>query len=164
MLEVGYGSGVTFFNLNDLYDEIYGLDLNVPAEELTAWFKSRGVNVRLSQGNVVKIPYEDGYFDTVILISILEHLYPEVLPQAMSEILRVLKQGGEMIYGVPIDRPFMSAAFRLLGYNIRKHHFSSEKDVRLEADKLFKQIKSFQMASQFSLLGPLYEVASYLKK
>ena len=32
ILEAGFGSGVTFPNLNDNYEEIYGLDLNVRVE------------------------------------------------------------------------------------------------------------------------------------
>ncbi len=35
VLEVGFGSGVTFPNLNEQYEEIHGLDLKAPVEEIS---------------------------------------------------------------------------------------------------------------------------------
>jgi hypothetical protein len=40
ILEVGFGSGVTFLNLHENYKEIYGLDLNVSVEDVAAVFKT----------------------------------------------------------------------------------------------------------------------------
>ena len=42
-----------------------------------------------------------------------------------------------MVYGVPIERPLMVFAFKLLGYDIRKHHFSTEKDIERAAETWF---------------------------
>ena len=41
-----------------------------------------------------------------------------------------------MVYGAPIERPLMATAFRLLGYDIRKHHFSTEKHIE-EAARMY---------------------------
>src|SRR5580704_13975080 len=77
ILEIGFGTGLTFLNLHESYKEIHGLDLTADAAAVQAAFAARNINTDLRQGNVLEMPYEDGYFDTVLLISILEHLKAE---------------------------------------------------------------------------------------
>jgi len=161
ILEVGFGSGLTFLNLHELYEEIHGLDLNAPAKEVAETFKRRDIETRLINGDVLEMPYEDGFFDTVLLISILEHLKPEQLRQAFSEIRRVLKMGGQMVYGVPVERPLMVLAFRMLGCDIRGHHFSTEKDISRTAKDFFVEK---QVAALRTAFGPVYEVGHFVKK
>jgi ubiquinone/menaquinone biosynthesis C-methylase UbiE len=68
VLEVGFGSGVTFLNLHDLYPEIHGLDLTASVEAVTAVFAARQIKTDLRNGDVLNMPYADDYFDTVLLI------------------------------------------------------------------------------------------------
>jgi len=160
VLEVGFGSGVTFLNLSELYGEIHGIDLTSPVEEVTAVFTNKHLPVFLKNGNVLKMDYADNYFDTVLLISILEHLKPADLDMAFREIFRVLKPGGQVVFGIPVERPLMVFVYRLLGYDIRKHHFSTEKDVCSSARRVFGDGKVVEMNSLF---GPIYEVGAYVK-
>jgi ubiquinone/menaquinone biosynthesis C-methylase UbiE len=161
VLEVGFGSGLSFLNLHELYEEIHGLDLNAPAAQVADVFKRKGIETKLLNGSVLQMPYQDGFFDTVLLISILEHLKPEQLRPAFLEVRRVLRKGGQMVYGVPVDTPFMTVAFRLLGYNIRLHHFSTEKDVRLTAKSVFDEVRTGSMKTA---LGPVYEVGHFVNR
>lgn len=46
-------------------------------------------------------PVEDGSFDVVFTSHTLEHVYPHEVPVALSECLRVLKDGGALIVFVP---------------------------------------------------------------
>ncbi len=163
VLEVGFGSGVTFPNLNDSYQEIHGLDLNVSVEDVTAVFKPKQIEARLQNGSVLSMPYEDDFFDTVLLVSVLEHQKPSEQIQAFREIRRVLKPGGQAIYGVPIERGLMVLTFRLLGCNIRKHHFSTEKDVFDAADSVLDKVRVVQMQSIPSLFGSVYEIGHFVK-
>lgn len=163
ILEVGFGSGLTFLNLNDMYEEIHGLDLTCNVEEVRQVFATRGVHPILQNGDVLKMPYKDNQFDTVLLISILEHLKPRELEQAFREIERVLKPGGQMVYGVPVERPLMVLVFRLLGYNIREHHFSTEKDVAQTAERFFKKVSVQPMKASLPVLGNVYEVGHFTK-
>lgn len=48
-----------------------------------------------------RIPYDDGYFDRVVVIYVLEHL-PN-LPAAVAEVARVLKPGGAFSVVLPCD-------------------------------------------------------------
>ncbi len=164
ILEVGFGSGLTFLNLHQLYSKIYGIDLSCDVTEVAQVFAPRGIFPELRNGNVVDLPYPDSQFDSVLLISILEHLKPADLEQAFSEIRRVLKPGGQVVYGVPVERPFMIAMFALLGYNIRKHHFSTEKDVATAAAKHFKPVRITPMSSIPALFGTVYEIGHFVKQ
>ena len=47
-------------------------------------------------------------------ISILEHLRPDEQDAAFREIRRVLRPGGQVVYGVPIERRLMVFMFRLM--------------------------------------------------
>ncbi len=163
ILEVGFGSGLTFLNLNGMYKKIYGLDLSCNVKEITQVFAKLGVHPDLRNGNVLDMPYQDNQFDTILLISILEHLKPEELDRAFAEIKRVLKPGGQVVYGVPVERPFMVAMFTLLGSDIRKHHFSTEKDVAAAASKHFQQVRVTPMKSTPAIFGNVYEIGHFIK-
>jgi len=164
VLDIGFGSGITFLNLHDAYREIYGLDLTAAVEAVKAVFASVQIEVYLQNGSVLDMPYADSFFDAVLLVSILEHLKPEQLRPAFQEIRRVLKPGGQAVYGVPVERPLMALAFRLLGYDIRKYHFSTEKDVSAAAGSVLEQVKLVQMRSTPPVFGPVYEVGHLVKR
>ena len=166
ILEVGFGSGVTFSNLNEKYNEIHGLDLNAFVDDVSSFYESLGIKVFLKNENVVKMSYPDGYFDAVLLISVCEHLYPEELMNAFNEIYRVLKNGGQVVYGMPIERPFMVWMFRLLGFNIREHHFSTHNDVLNATQSSFKIVNFKRMKGvfPFSIFGYIYEIGHFTKK
>lgn len=163
ILEVGFGSGVTFLNLCDHYREIHGLDLTASVQDVTAVFRAKQIETRLLNGNVLHMPYAGDYFDTVLLISILEHLKPDQQLWAFQEIRRVLKPGGQVVYGVPIERPLMVLMFRLLGYDIRELHYSTEKDVFEAANSILEKERLVQMQSILPLFGPVYEVGHFVK-
>ena len=164
VLEVGFGSGATFPNLSELYAEIHGLDLSASVEDVAAVFKARQIETHLQNGSVLAMPYDDEFFDTVLLISILEHLKPAEQLQAFQEIRRVLKPTGQAIYGVPVERRFMVFMFRLLGCNIRKHHFSTEQDVRDAAANTLDEVRVIQMRGRPALFGPVYEIGHFVKR
>jgi ubiquinone/menaquinone biosynthesis C-methylase UbiE len=163
VLEVGFGSGLTFLNLNGMYKKIYGLDLSCDVNEVAQVFAPLGIHPDLRNGNVLDMPYQADQFDTVLLISILEHLKPEELDRALRELKRVLKPGGQIVYGVPVERPFMVTMFALLGYNIRKYHFSTEKDVAVAARKHFQQVRVIPMTSTPAFFGNVYEIGHFVK-
>jgi ubiquinone/menaquinone biosynthesis C-methylase UbiE len=164
ILEVGFGTGITFFQLNEKYHEIHGLDLTAETEKIQQAFAERGITTNLQKGNVLAMPYPDDYFDSVLLISILEHLHPEDQDQAFKEIRRVLKPGGQVVYGVPVERPLMIMMFRVLGYNIHQHHFSTEQDVEKTAARYLAQVRKNTMTWLFGLGGAVYIVGHLIKK
>jgi len=164
VLEVGFGSGLTFINLHELYREIWGLDLTARVDEITGLFRSEGIETHLQNGSVESMPYPDGFFDSVLLISILEHLRPAEQPGVFREILRVLKPGGQVVYGVPVERPLMVLLFRLLGYDIRHHHFSTERDVANAAHQVFGPGSLKSMRAPVAWGPAVYQVGCFSRK
>jgi ubiquinone/menaquinone biosynthesis C-methylase UbiE len=163
ILEIGFGSGVSFFNLSRMYKQIHGLDLSADVQLISNYYKQKGINTNLLNGNVLNMPYEDNSVDAVLLISILEHLNPEDQMRAFMEIRRVLKHGGQVVYGVPVERPLMVWMFRLLGTDIRIHHFSTEKDVFQGASQFLQLTNIHKMFAPLRILGQVYEVGNFQK-
>lgn len=161
VLEIGFGSGVTFLNLNKTYKEIHGFDLTANVELITASFNKLGVRTFLKNGDILELPYQNNYFDSILLISILEHLKPEVLISVFRELHRVLKQNGQIVYGAPVDKKIMEYAFRLLGFNIKEHHFSNQEQIAVAIKSIFKEIA----ISNVSVwpFGKLYEIGHFIK-
>jgi len=163
ILEIGFGSGVTFFNLHDKYQEIYGLDLTADIAKIENFFNNRSIHTALRNGSVLHMPYTDNSFNAVLLISILEHLQPEDQAKAFQEIKRVLKPGGQVVYGVPVERPLMVFLFRLLRTDIRQHHFSTEKQIFSAACRELTLIRIIQIHDPLRLMGEIYQVGNYIK-
>ncbi len=163
ILEVGFGTGLAFPNLHDMYKEIHGLDLTADIHAVKSVFEPMGIPLFLEKGDVLKMPYPDHFFDTVLLVSILEHLKPVELEQAFVEIRRVLKPGGQMVYGTPVEKPFMVFMFRMLGHDIRDEHFSTEKEIAEAAHKAFPKGHVLQMKSTPPIAGAVYEVGNFVK-
>ena len=76
---MGFWSGISFFNLHEVYAEIHAIDLTANIDEVANSFRARVFVTPLQQGDVRNLPYADGYFDSVRMISILEHLRPKDL-------------------------------------------------------------------------------------
>jgi ubiquinone/menaquinone biosynthesis C-methylase UbiE len=106
------------------------------------------VDVRLQNGNILCTPYPDNCFD-----SILEHLQPGEQVKAFGEMQRYLKPGGQVVHGVPVERPFMVFMFKQLGTDIRIQHFSTEADVSRAAGKIFEHVHTEKMGGPFGLFG-----------
>jgi ubiquinone/menaquinone biosynthesis C-methylase UbiE len=164
VLEVGFGSGLTFINLSSHYKEVHGLDLTASVADVSALYKRHNVETFLKNGSVLAMPYPDGFFETVLCISILEHLKPPELDLAFLEIRRVLKNDGQAVYGVPADNVLMRFCFRLLGYDIRKHHFSSERDVAAAASRVLTEKKITAMKGGLPFSGSMYEIGHFIKR
>ena len=163
VLEVGFGTGLAFLNLCEMYEEIHGVDLTADIEEVKSVYDELGIQTHLKRGDILSLPYEDNFFDTVLLVSILEHLKPKELEQAFVEIRRVLKPGGQVVYGAPVERPFMAVMFTLLGHNIRDEHFSTEVQIAEAARRIFSRGSVMQMKSIPPIFGAVYEVGHFIK-
>jgi hypothetical protein len=56
----------------------------------------------------------------------------------------------------------MAAAFRLLGYDIRKHHFSTEKEIAAAAGSILSPAATTVLHGLRGLAGPVYEARSFI--
>jgi ubiquinone/menaquinone biosynthesis C-methylase UbiE len=97
VLEVGTGTGSIALAIGETGPEVMGIDISpemvaVAMDKLKA---AAGANVRFQVSDAYSLPFEDGTFDKVVAVNALQTMKE---PQrAVSESLRVLKDGGEAI-------------------------------------------------------------------
>lgn len=58
-------------------------------------------SAHVRSGSVTALPYDDGAFDRVLCLDVLEHLAYDDQKRALSELRRVLRSGGEVLISVP---------------------------------------------------------------
>lgn len=105
VLEIGCGAGQFIRAIKKIRPDLncYGSDISKNAIE-AAEKENDGVLYSLSEEK--KSPYEDGFFDAVLIFDVLEHVAD---PDAMlAEISRLLKTGGVFYCFVPCEGDSLS--------------------------------------------------------
>lgn len=96
VLDAGCGEGESLIRLDGLLPErTAGIDIDADAVEYT---RERVPTAEISQHSVESLPFEDGSFDLVLCLEVLEHI-PEPVG-ALRELSRVAA-GGELVISVP---------------------------------------------------------------
>ncbi|HEX5602840.1 MAG TPA: methyltransferase domain-containing protein, partial [Pyrinomonadaceae bacterium] len=94
ILDVGCGTGANLLMLSN-YGDAEGVDVS---EDALAFCRERGLtNVKL--GAAEALPYEDGTFDLVTALDVVEHLDDDLA--GLREMRRVLRPGGRALLFVP---------------------------------------------------------------
>ncbi|MBI3836143.1 MAG: class I SAM-dependent methyltransferase [Planctomycetes bacterium] len=129
VLEIGYGSGVAFLNLAQLYHTIHGIDVHDRVKEVARSFESLSIQPRLRQGDITRLPYDDNSFDSALAISVHEEIPFEQQRHAFSEVHRVLRPGGCYVVGVPGVNVLMNSALKVIGCDVTKYHVTTDAQV-----------------------------------
>ncbi|MEW6554585.1 MAG: class I SAM-dependent methyltransferase [Actinomycetota bacterium] len=114
VLDLGCGSGTLISRITEEYPdaEIYGVDPSeVMVQRSADRFKDQP-NVHVAIGNGVQMPMPPDYIHCMLSNLALHHVKPEERAACASEIARVLKLGGRLVYADmfcdvtgPIDDP-----------------------------------------------------------
>lgn len=91
-LELGCGTGRLANNLLGLFKEVYGVD---QSSEVLAIAQNKYPQLKLNCAEVVNLPYEDNFFDLVIVNGSLHHFF--AVQKTLSEAYRVLKPNGAFV-------------------------------------------------------------------
>ncbi len=94
ILDVGCGTGANLEMLSQ-FGEAEGVDIS---EDALAFCRARGLT-QVRPGAAEKLPYEDGSFDLITALDVVEHLDDDVA--GLREMRRVLKPGGKALFFVP---------------------------------------------------------------
>jgi glycosyltransferase involved in cell wall biosynthesis len=94
VLDVGCGSSP---NINFFYGKCVGIDIHDKALE----FMKDYSDAKFEHGSVLDIPFSDKSFDMVGCIEVIEHLTMQDCRKAVSELSRVVKDGGHIILATP---------------------------------------------------------------
>jgi ubiquinone/menaquinone biosynthesis C-methylase UbiE len=93
ILDVGCGHSELLSDIYSKTDHTYGIDPDPNA-------LNRNTNIKnIERAYVEKMPFENNFFDVIVLAWVLEHLSDPA--KAFSEIHRVLKPGGSVIFITP---------------------------------------------------------------
>jgi SAM-dependent methyltransferase len=122
VLDAGCGGGATTDSLAK-YGNVTGLELEEVAVE---YAHERGRNV--IQGSIETLPFENGSFDLVLALDVIEHLPNDL--QALQELHRVLRPEGRLLVTVPALEMLWS------GHDEANGHYR-----RYTADELRRQVE-----------------------
>lgn len=127
LLEIGYGSGVFLPELFQHTKHLVGLDLHTKTDEVYKMLEHENVKAELHIGSLFETPFQDGQFDALVCLSVLEHLTE--LDKALNEFVRITRPGATLVLGFPVRNLVTDSFFRLAGYNPRAIHPSSHRDI-----------------------------------
>lgn len=121
-LDVGAGLGKCMISLNRAGFDAYGFEPSVPFYERA--IETMGIDpVRLKNGMIETVDYEENFFDFITFGAVLEHLYH---PSASIEkAIKWLKPAGLIHIEVPSSKHllprFLNTYFKLIGTNYVTH-------------------------------------------
>lgn len=111
LLEVGCGEGGNLFHLGPRPELTVGLDYS----RAKATFASGSLPwARFVCADAVRLPFRGGVFDRVLCRDLLHHLRETDQPEAVAELFRVCRPGGEVVVIEPNGRNPLIAVFALL--------------------------------------------------
>lgn len=140
LLEIGCGYGLLLPALSKKAARTYGLDIHTCLGMVDKTVKSEGVlGLALTRADIAHLPYREDSFDTLVCISVLEHL-PDI-EGAILEMKRILKEKGTLIVGFPIKNKLTRLLFRWIGRDDRKIHLQSHQSIVDALNKHFIQKK-----------------------
>ena len=127
LLEIGYGSGLLLPELARRTKRLVAIDIHGQADQVYKMLEHEHVQAELHKASLYDMPFRDGEFDAIACFSVLEHMTD--LDAAFREFVRVTRPGAVLALGFPIRNFITDSFFRLVGYNPRKLHPSSHRDI-----------------------------------
>ena len=125
MLNIGCGFGWFEYHMSRRgCKHIYGTEINEKDLE-TALKGEHDEKVSFGLGNAIDLPFEDETFDTVVAWDVIEHIPPNTEKKMLSEIERVLKNGGVFYLSTPY-RSFWGTCLDPAWWLIKHRHYSKE--------------------------------------
>jgi ubiquinone/menaquinone biosynthesis C-methylase UbiE len=102
VLEAGSGSGKATILLDNVFEKSL-LDISSQALKYADYIKNKFHNdsLRLILGNAFNMPFENGSFDFVWNIGVIEHYGIEDIKLLLKEMIRVTQKNGIIAVGVP---------------------------------------------------------------
>jgi ubiquinone/menaquinone biosynthesis C-methylase UbiE len=146
ILDMGCGYGTTTFSLQQKGFHCIGIDYQQSAIDFC---KKKYPTAHFQCANAENLPFEEGYFDTVILRDALHHFYGEAdFEKVKNEILRVSAKNATII--------FFDPNVNLMLKTLRKLSFHEDEECQYEdAVQIVKDMNLAQSYSEFNTLFSL---------
>ena len=97
VLEVGAGKGWTSRRVLETFPQVELTAVDVDPAVTQIFGRLRriyGNRLHVRQADVMSLPFDRATFDFVLAINVMQHLRTAERPQALNELLRVLRPGG----------------------------------------------------------------------
>lgn len=135
-LDIMCGDGIFLPALSRRHPDVTGIDLSVELLKLVPreWRSS------VVAGDALKMPFADNTFGAAVVRGGLHHI-PDHLAAAFSEIGRVLRPGGSLVFLEPCDDNPLIKGFRKLVYKMSPH-FDEDEERGLTTDELRTALES----------------------
>jgi ubiquinone/menaquinone biosynthesis C-methylase UbiE len=136
VLDFGCGRGELALNIALSDIESYAIDISDDAIYLAKdiknyWIKSNPqMKLNISKFNGKNFEFEDNFFDLVILSDIIEHLDNDEINKYLTEIKRILKQGGHIIIHTSPNKNFINYGLKLYWFIGRINGLKLDFDMR----------------------------------
>ena len=95
-LDIGCGT-FPHFLMNTNFKEKFGIDSSL-SEKVK---EVKGIKLLKTHIQKKKLPFEDNFFDTVVMLAVFEHIEFDNIPFLLHEIKRILKKNGQFIITTP---------------------------------------------------------------
>lgn len=137
VLEVGCGPLAPVLSFD--HCERHGLDPLIDQYTAAGW-PLYALDTTFVNAGAERMPYPDSYFDTVISVNALDHV--DDFEQSASEIQRVLKPGGRIMFEVEYHEPTITEPLKLDDSRIAQafHGVSMSKVREVSAHELFANL------------------------
>lgn len=125
VLDLGFGTGRHTVFLAKKGFEMYGTEVSEKGKEITEQrLKEAGLAAKLFMADMHRLPFENGNFDAVIAIYVIEYNTLAGLKETIAEIKRVLKPGGIFVGTLITDKDYKNG----LGNEIERGTFINPED------------------------------------
>lgn len=94
ILDAGCGTGVFTLDILSSGAEVIGLDLSLPML-IRAKEKAQGYPFKTVAGDILRLPFREGFFDKAISVTALEFI--EDGKGAVRELFRITRKGGSVV-------------------------------------------------------------------
>ena len=135
LLDAGCGGGVFLPELHSRCDDLWATDIHNHLDKVANLARKENIRVNVGYGDVTRLPFSDDYFDCIVCLSVLE--FVKDVDAAARELHRVVRRGGIVIVGFPIQNVLTELAFLVSGITTRTHK-SSHRDILKALKPLFK--------------------------
>jgi predicted SAM-dependent methyltransferase len=152
IVDLGCGEGVVVNEHRQKGFDIVGMDLDYTADYIL-------------NGNLLETGFEDGSYDIVMVLDVIEHLQYEDQKAAFKEIHRILKPGGKFLFTIPNLAHFASRISflftgKLLHTSTLDRH-KGDRPVNEYLEMMAPYFKITKKAGMFPTL-PLISILTYL--
>ena len=156
VLDLGFGDGRNLTFLNDIGYEVYGVEISEEIiESCKSFLELNRVNANLRVGSNQKLSFNSKFFDSIVACHSCYYVEKgSSFKDNLSEISRVLKNGGRFVFSVPSDKSYLLKNSKKLPdnhvvitedpYNIRNgaiiKFFKTKKEIYSDLSVYFKNI------------------------